>query len=264
MGKRRVWRHVLALAGVATTLPATAPASHLDGVVWTFESGTSLSAFPGFTLNGAPITRTGTSGWSGRFLGAFGEETLHFDAIDYLGSISLLTRRAYLSFDLLVNHSWSGNYPGLESLFAVTANGATVLNTSFGFGGTQSYPGSHPEDSFPGGTGRVFNEPGSRGYDVYHFNGVFPMNPFYPDCCTDVSFAFAASFGPDFDELIEEFPEFAPTWGIDNFVVSSTPIPEPATGGLLGLGLLALGGARRLSRRGAAPRRSHPHARRCR
>jgi PEP-CTERM motif len=34
-------------------------------------------------------------------------------------------------------------------------------------------------------------------------------------------------------------------WGIDNFVVSSTPIPEPATGALLGLGLLLLAARKR-------------------
>jgi hypothetical protein len=35
------------------------------------------------------------------------------------------------------------------------------------------------------------------------------------------------------------------SWGIDNFVVSSTPIPAPATGAMLGLGLGVLAARRR-------------------
>jgi hypothetical protein len=35
------------------------------------------------------------------------------------------------------------------------------------------------------------------------------------------------------------------SWGIDSFVVSSTPIPEPSTGAMLGLGLGVLAARRR-------------------
>ena len=71
-----------------------------------------------------------------------------------------------------------------------------------------------------------------------HLDLIFDFTPFFPDCCTDVVIAFSARFGPGFDDW--EFPEFNPRWGIDNFVVSSTPVPEPASGGLVGLGLLLL------------------------
>jgi hypothetical protein len=73
------------------------------------------------------------------------------------------------------------------------------------------------------------------GLYVYHFDTRFQLTPFFPNCCTDIDIAFSASFGSAYDVYGYE----KGTWGLDNVVVSSTPIPEPATAGLVALGLFA-------------------------
>ncbi len=141
------------------------------------------------------------------------------------------------------------NVPDFESVFKVVANGGTLLNTSFAsdLGVLQAYPGTYPQGSHPAGTGAAVFATRPTWSSVYHFNMSFSLGlPPNAPCCADVDIAFSANFGPDYDAFpYEQFPTISPRWGLDNVVVSSTPIPEPASGALLGLGLLALGARRR-------------------
>jgi hypothetical protein len=231
-----------------------AAATHLDGFVFTFAAPTSSQE--GWTLDGAEIARSATSAWSDRYLGTFREETVRLSGVDYLGTAGAPPGRAHLSFDLILTGDWGGNgvfgegAPDFESFFTVVANGQTLLDTTFStesgqFAATQAYPGTFPEDSFPGRTGSVFHPDGTF-LTVWHLDLDFEITPGVPpDCCSDVDIAFSARFGPAY-----ELYGFAdPTWGLDNVVVSSTPIPEPASSSLVGLGLLALGATRARSRR---------------
>lgn len=199
------------LAGVLA-LPGAAAATHLDGFVFTFPG---LPHGPEWSLGGAPITRTATWISSGPYLGTFAEETVTFQAIDALNIIALQNDRGYLSFDLILTGAWFGSDPDFETFFKVVANGTTLLDSTLS------------NDS-------LF---------VHHFDLIFDFTPFFPNCCTDVAIQFSASFGPGYDTW--GIPELNPRWGLDNFVVSSSPIPEPATGGLVGLGLLLLASHRR-------------------
>lgn len=222
----RAWaaglRRGLAAAAAVLALPGAAIATHLDGFVWTFPQAPPVgNLIDGqWTYPGPPQARSPTSSLSGRYLGNFAEHTVMFEAIDALQIIALQADRAYLSFDLIMTGAWFGSSdPGFETFFEVVANGKTVFDAT---------------------VDNLFS-------DFRHFDLIFDFTPFFPNCCTDVDITLSATFGPGYDTW--EFPEFNPTWGIDNFVVSSTPIPEPATGGLVGLGLLLL--AARKRRRGA-------------
>jgi hypothetical protein len=257
----------LAVIAAWLALPGAAAANHLDGFVFTFATPTASQE--GWTLGGAEIDRSDTSVWSERYLGTFGEETVRLAGMDYLDTAALPPGRAYLSFDLILTGDWGGNgvfgvgVPDFESFFSVVANGQTLLDTTFStesgrFGATQAYPGVFPQDSFPGRTGSVF-QPDGTFLTVWHFDFDFQLTPLFPDCCTDVEIEFSALFGPGYD--VTEIA-LRPRWGLDNVLVSSTPIPEPASAALLGLGLLALGarGRRVVSRRAAALRRGPPVA----
>ena len=249
------WGGALAIAAGALALPSGAAASHLDGFVFDFATPSSSQA--GWSLGGAAITRSDTSAWSGRYLGTFGEETVRLAGLDFLELAALPPGSAYLSFDLILTGDWGGNgvfgvgVPDFESFFTVVANGQTLLDTTFStesgrFAATQAYPGTFPQDSFPGRTGSVFH-PDSTFLTVWHFDLDFQITPLVPpNCCTDVELAFSARFGDGYQGPIEVTP---PKWGLDNVVVSSTPIPEPSAGGLFALGLLALGLGRRRARR---------------
>jgi len=64
-------------------LPAAAAANHLDGFVFNFESGladpinwcTNKGPSGDCFFNGEPVTQFDSSGWSGLYLGGFGEES---------------------------------------------------------------------------------------------------------------------------------------------------------------------------------------------
>jgi hypothetical protein len=201
--------------------PGAATATHLDGSVIDFEQGDPTGAFDSFcrhplpcSPNSPPLTTIATSTSTGKYLGTFGEEVVSFFALDALDISALRTDRAYLSFDVILTGAWFGGVfdpedPDFTNFFAVVANGKTLFDSKVD--GT-FYP------------------------DFRHFDLIFDFTPVFPDCCTDVAIAFSARFGPGYDQQL--LPK--PTWGIDNFVVSSTPIPEPATGALVGLGLLLL------------------------
>ena len=154
---------------------------------------------------------------SGRYLGTFAEETVTFQAIDALQIIAL---QADTGLPVL--------RPDHDRR---TGSGAAIRASrpSSRWSQTERPCSTRPSDD-------LFS-------DFRHFDLIFDFTPFFPNCCTDVDITFSARFGPGYDTW--EFPEFNPTWGIDNFVVSSTPIPEPATGGLVGLGLLLLAARKR-------------------
>lgn len=250
-------RRTLAAAIAILALPEAAAASHRDGFVFTFQQGTTApedwcKGAASLGCGGGPaITQFATWEASNRYLGAFGEETITLQGMDYLGQPALSNNRAYLSFDLILTDDWQGNgihpaQPDLESLFTVVANRATILDTSFSniVGVQQAYPGAYPSSSNPAGSGSTtFStfDPESL-LSAYRIQLPFSLGlPPNASCCADVVIHFAANLGPLFDQ----YGFYTPKWGLDNVVVSSTPIPEPMSGCLLGLGLLALGARRR-------------------
>jgi hypothetical protein len=249
--KPRRW--ILA-AALLLAFPGAAAATHLDGFVFTFPTAPGSDVFStGWTYQGPAIVHQETSTWSGNYFGDFEEEELRFQALDMLELSALPPGQAYLSFDLLLTGDWRGDagYLGpaasdFTSFFKVVANGQTLLDTTFSTDPfiDQGFPGPAGSGNY-GGTGAVCC---SAFLQVYpQLSMTFQLTPFFPDCCTDVDITFSARFGPGYD-LAGVVPG---SWGIDNFVVSSTPIPEPATGALLGVGLLLLTASRR---RRAGPR----------
>lgn len=144
--------------------------------------------------------------------------------MDYLRAFGT----AYLGFDVYFSGSWSGT-PGDDRFTVTSDDGQTILDATFSnvLGSSQSYPtaGSSPR------TGSFFSSPN---LSAYHIVGTFRVlpSPTIPggNCCTDVGVFFQGT-GPG-------------SWYLDNVVVSSTPIPEPTTALLLGMGLIALHAAR--------------------
>jgi PEP-CTERM motif-containing protein len=199
----------------------SAGASHLDGYVMTFDD--ALGADPNLWSH----TATTTFLDGGKRLGPFVSETVSFTGMDYLAGLPI-RRTVYLGFDVILSGAWSGDSG--NDHFIVVANGQTVLDETFSniVANRQSYP----VPGSPGRTGSTavpISSPQSSGFS-YHFALPFMLTPYDPpNCCTDVDVSFRGT---------------GATWYLDNFVVSSTPIPEPSTALLLGMGLAALRAAR--------------------
>jgi hypothetical protein len=211
---------------VATMLVAvdSARASHLDGFVYDFETTPSwyLDHFSSTPVDAHLFS-------SGNVLGYFGEETLTFFGMDALEIDALFANKAYLSFDLILF--------GLDQAqIQIVGNDQILLDATFSNVPEvdQSYPGA----SSPAGTGSSdFLPPFASAYPL-SFTFGFPFADLSEPCCTDVEISISATATGLWGG-----------WGIDNFVISSTPIPEPSTGILTGLGLVAFAARRRLASR---------------
>lgn len=122
-----------------------------------------------------------------------------------------------ISFDLFVIRSWDGNATGNTGpdIWTLTADGVTVLNTTFANGGTakQAYPGSYPGGAHTRRTGA--DEFGTLGY-LYN-GGTTPLDAVYhlsypvAHASSSVVFDFFARLQGIDDE----------SWGIDNVTVTS-------------------------------------------
>jgi hypothetical protein len=150
---------------------------------------------------------------------------------------------ATVAFTLFILKSWDGNRltnpGGGPDAFTVTADGATLLNTSFSYGPpvSQCYPANCPADN-PARSGAVENNTLSAGFLV----------PFgYGDQTYEIALTFAHS-APTLRVAFAEssnsqgWPDEG--WAIDNLRVTLGPtatVPEPSALALVAAGLLIVG-----------------------
>jgi hypothetical protein len=168
-----------------------------------------------------------------RFLGQFSNDmvTLNLGSID---DHSLITAE----FDLFIIRSWDGNtnYNGWgPDYWSLTADGATLLNTTFSHGPNQAFPGTAGIDEYPAMTGAV--EVNTLGYTWGdQLNSVYHLTFSFAHSSPTLSLTFA---GSNLQGVGDE------AWGLDNVSVSSVStasVPEPGLLTMLGIGFLCLGG----------------------
>jgi hypothetical protein len=222
---------LLATAALTATLPLPAFGLAEDfenpvpGFWW---SSTTRETWTAYDTNSGELS-------SSTFLGPFDNETLVFSGMDLFDGPT----PHVASFDLLIFGDWTGDTPGAESVFTVRSFSnvgwgvrTEVSIASFLSASTQSYPDPTGGGSHPAGTGATQNVSLLLGglMSIYHFDLYMPANEISETCCGDVSMEF----------IVEGT---SGTWGIDNF--EATPVPEPSTGLLVGLGLTLLSNRRR-------------------
>jgi RHS repeat-associated protein len=129
-----------------------------------------------------------------------------------------------ISFDLYVIHSWDGRSTGAygPDIWNLTANGTTLLNTTFANGNVsgQSYPGSYPSGNYPKQTGATEIDTlgyGSPSDSVYHLTYTVSQS-------SDTAvFNFTAS---DLQGIDDE------SWGLDNVTVSVPAVTDLSVQGV--------------------------------
>lgn len=176
-------------------------------------------------------TAAAMAGWTGNFLGTFGNETITLGILDALpagpGEPYSNPRLVKFSFDLILRGDWYGNVPGYESFFDVWA-GDIHLHTTFdtmSYAG-QSFPNNYPDGPFAPGTGSVYSrfwDP-SIGLDAvesgYHIEMSFPLYAEPDPLGTHMSIIFAKSGYTGYNG--------GATWGLDNVRLDwSQPLPTP-------------------------------------
>lgn len=240
-----------------------ASASHQDGFVWDFEGG----SFDSNTWSGDNLSLGSYPSYSGGLFIRSDGSLVHasMDALNPGGS----TTPVYLQFDLLLFGDWGGS--AFDSFFEFTTAGGTFSTTFSNLTGSsagsvtmQSYPAPSPGGNFPSGTGSILFEPVewcaggteiceqllanllafraefpsaelfASAFSAYRINSQFTLTVDADGCCFDVGVLFASN---------------GESFGIDNFVFSTTPIPEPGTALSFGMGLIGLAYARRSNTR---------------
>lgn len=179
------------------------------------------------------------AGWTGNFLGTFGNETVSLGVLDALpagpGEPNFAPRLVTLSFDLVLRGDWYGNFPGYESFFDVWGNTNLLLHTTFDTLGIaeQSFPGNYPDGHFAPGTGSVYSKfwnpetvLGAEEEAGYHIILSFPLFESASSSGTHMSIQFAKSGYEGFSG--------GATWGLDNVSLNwSEPLPLPVPPALL-------------------------------
>lgn len=139
-----------------------------------------------------------------------------------------------IALDLYIIHSWDGNATssGPDRL-TFTADGTPLLDATFSnWDPSQSY-----SDATPLGGGPFAGKTDADAENTLGYGSFFGTNTTYH---LEFTFAHQASTlsvvfqGIGIQDVGDE------SWGIDNLVVSATPVPEPCTLLLVGAGLAAL------------------------
>lgn len=136
-----------------------------------------------------------------------------------------------VSFDLFIIHSWDGALFGADLWSIGVQNGPLLLLTSFAnpignADNPQNFPGSYPDDLFPGQTGAA--EVDTLGYlntiPVGFGDTVYNLSFTFPHSADSLALDFAAD-GVSGSVLPDGLPD--ESWGLDNVTV--TVVPEPTS-----------------------------------
>jgi hypothetical protein len=154
-----------------------------------------------------------------------------------------------VSFQVFVIRSWDGNSTdseGPDTWNVGLRDGPTLMNTTFNNGAAfhaafgQAYPGTYPGNTVPPRTGASEND--TLGYVFTSIDHDGPMDAVYNVSLTTphtgpaavIDFAAVLLTGGVPGDILNE------SWGLDNVVVSVTPVPEPAVSLLSLAGTLGL------------------------
>ncbi|MCP5041138.1 MAG: hypothetical protein GY944_08900 [bacterium] len=248
------WLHLARYLSVLTAFaliahPLPSEATHLDGALMDFDRWVEFEWQAGSTEAYFELIGSHSAYEDGRYLGGFGETSIPFLGMDFFdyGYFDDVTK-AYMSFDLILFGDWYGNDPGRESTFTVYFGLNTIFESTFSNDQwiNQSYPGSLESGSHPGTTGALLSD--------YIFDasgpGVFPVSIYQIEIEIETGYMRPSNFDM-FAEFAADFAgETSGTWGLDNVVISSSPIapiPEPSAAALIGVGLTILAARSRRS-----------------
>lgn len=170
-----------------------------------------------------------------RYLGRFASNTVAL-SLDGIAPHSQVT----VDFNLYIMMTMDGNSSmwGPDLLQLSVADGPTLLYTTFSNTAPQSYPDSYnpaaPIDN-PAGTGAIgLNTLGNEapywvttGSSVYHLSYTFDHTD------SDLRLVFT---GSNMQSTYDEY------WGLDNFRVETSSVPEPGVFSTMALGLAGLVG----------------------
>lgn len=215
-------RSLFVLGSLATVVSAQAV------VVYQNDFQSNANGFSNGPLTLAPNAST-------QFLGRFSNDTTTL-TLNGLAAHTDIT----LSLDVYIIHSWDGNGGsgnGPDTL-RFAADGTDLLNANFS---NWSSPMQSYSDATPLGGGPFAFRTDNDGLTTLGYNDFFG---------TDTLYRMSFTFSHTASNLVLDFQGLGlqgvgdESWGIDNVVVSATPVPEPMT-----LSALALGGMALLRRR---------------
>lgn len=185
------------------------------------------------------------------FLGQFhsGTVTLHLGDLPVHSGVQV-------SFDLFAIRTWDGNltedpgspgkYIGPDVWGLYVEGGPNLIQTTFNNhdfypGWTQAYPGTYPGGSYAPRTGAAENNTLGFTWDGYGIiDSVYRMSFAFDHSSPDITLGFWAS---TVDWIYPQYDPNTESWGLDNFQLSITPVPEPSSilallGGIGGLGAM--------------------------
>ena len=210
---------IFSMAGIVGA--ATIIDENFEGVVGSEWSSSNIYTTPTFSTHG------NTNG-----LGRFGNQTITL-SLNNLAAHNGIT----ISFELYLNDSWDGNHAPGPDYWSLKQDSNLLLHTTFSNIDEYQYPQSYP-DSYSAG----IDHPAHTGAAEYNNSGGHFGNSVYDLCFSfqHVSDSMTIEFTANGLQSISD-----ESWGLDNVIVSTNPVPVPAAVWLFGSGLIGLIGMRK-------------------
>lgn len=190
-----------------------------------FEAGNHL----GFTMGGIETAPNQST----KFLGRFANEPNNTSTALTLTGLASHTS-VTLSLDLYIIHSWDGvTGPGPDQL-VFQQDGSDLLNATFAnqTSWQQTYSDATPLGGGPFAGRTDHDAYATLGYgDYYGSDMTYNLTFTFAHSASTLNLSFA---GFNLQAVGDE------SWGIDNVLVKTDAVPEPASMAALGLGILAL------------------------